>query len=313
MGQVLGVTAPIYLLVGVGFAAVRFGRVAPADLRVLGRFVAHVCVPALLFRAIASHPIGEVLNTEFLIAYAGGSLAVLAGVTLVARRVLGRPLSLAALQGLGSAGSNSAFVGYPIVQGFVGAPAGVALALCTLVENLLVMPLAFALADAGGDRRRPREMLFTTLSGLVRNPMILGIAAGLAVTASGLQLPLVLDRTVALAAAAAPAAALFVIGGSLVGLQIAGIRGDLALVTVGKLLLHPLAVLALVLLLPPQQPALRAAAVLFAAMPMLSIYPVIAQKHGHERFCAAALLTATLVSFASLSLLIASLPADWRG
>ena len=101
------------------------------------------------------------------------------------------------------------------------------------------------------------------------------------------------------------------IGGSLVGLQLAGIRGDIALITCGKLLLHPLCVLAFVLLFPPEQPLLRAAAILFAAMPMLSIYPVLAQRHGHERLCAAALLAATVSSFVSISLLIAFLPAAW--
>ena len=40
----------------------------------------------------------------------------------------------------------------------------------------------------------------------------------------------------------------------------------------------------------------------FAAMPMLSIYPILAQPHGEEAFCAAALLLATLLSFLSISL-----------
>jgi len=141
--------------------------------------------------------------------------------------------------------------------------------------------------------------------------MILAIFSGLTVSALGWHIPAVLDQTVSLAAAAAPPTALFVIGGSLVGLQLAGIRGDIALITCGKLLLHPLCVLAFVLLFPPEQPLLRAAAILFAAMPMLSIYPVLAQRHGHERICAAALLAATVSSFVSISLLIALLPPAW--
>lgn len=311
MGHVLGVTAPIYLLIAAGFAAVRLGWMAPPDMRVLGRFVAQFCVPALLFRAVSRQQLAEVLHADYLAVYAGGSLLVLVAVTLFARRVRGRPMALAALQGLGSAGSNSAFVGYPIVQQVIGPAAGVGLALCTLVENLLVMPLALAMADSGTGSRGWRPVLRDTLRGLLRNPMIGAILAGLLCAASGFALPSVLDRTVGLAAAAAPPTALFVIGGSLVGLRLEGIRADLALVTAGKLLLHPLAVLAGMWLLPPADPALRAAALLFAAMPMLSIYPVLAQKHGHERFCAAALLAATAVSFVSISLLIAALPAAW--
>jgi malonate transporter and related proteins len=46
---------------------------------------------------------------------------------------------------------------------------------------------------------------------------------------------------------------------------------------------------------------LRTAAIALAAMPMLGIYPVLAQKHGHEGFCAAALLVTTVASFFTLS------------
>jgi len=311
MAYVLAVTTPIYLLIVVGFLAVRLGWMASADMRVLGRFTAQFGVPALLFRAISRQPLGAVLNGDYLSVYAAGSLTALLIVTLVAWRLRGRPVSLAALQGLGASGSNSAFIGYPIVLQVIGPAAGVALALCTLVENLLVMPLALAVADSGGGGKRPRDIFWAILHSLARNPMILAIFTGLAVSALGWQMPSVLDQTVSLAAAAAPPTALFVIGGSLVGLQLTGIRGDIALIACGKLLLHPLCVLGFVLLFPPEQPLLRAAAILFAAMPMLSIYPVLAQRHGHERLCAAALLAATVTSFVSISLLIALLPPAW--
>ncbi len=42
-----------------------------------------------------------------------------------------------------------------------------------------------------------------------------------------------------------------------------------------------------VLPLPPHEPALRAPAILFAAMPMLSILPILAQPHGEAAFSAA--------------------------
>jgi predicted permease len=313
MGTVLGVTAPIYLLIAAGYAAVRLGWMAQPDIRALGRFVAQFCVPALLFKALSRQSLAEVLHLDYLMVYTAGSLLALSSVTLFARFGRGRSMSMAAMQGMGASSSNSAFVGYPIVQMLIGPAAGVALALNTLVENLLVMPLAFALADSESGGRRPLETLRNTLLGLARNPMILAIVAGLAVSALGLKMPQVVERTVTLAAAAAPPTALFAIGGTLVGLKLSGIRGDLGLVAAGKLVLHPLCVLCFVWLLPPADPALRVAAVLFAAMPMLSIYPVLAQRYGHAGFCAAALLAATVASFFSISLLVAWLPSNGLG
>jgi predicted permease len=182
-----------------------------------------------------------------------------------------------------------------------------------LVENLLVIPVALALVDSAanpGGGRLGRTVV-TTLKSVARNPMILAIAAGLLVSASGMQLPQVLDKFVAMTANATSPVALFVIGGSLVGLKLSGIRSDIALIVLGKLVLHPLCVLGLVLLFPPANPLLGTAAVLIAAMPMMSIYPVLAQRHGHERLCSAALLAATVTSFFTIGTCLALLPGSW--
>lgn len=302
MLQILTVTGPIYLIIATGFVAVRGGLFEKADTRVLGRFVVDFCMPALLFRALAQRSIGEIVNAGYLLAYLGGSLLLLLGGTAFARRVRGKPMPLAALHGLGMSSSNSAYVGYPIVMQLFGAPAAVALALTMLVENLVILPLALALADSGqAEGLRWHRAVAASLRGLLRNPMILAIIAGFACALFELRLPGTLDRTVQLVASAASPLALFVIGGSLVGLRLDGLRGDIAGVVVGKLLLHPAAVLGMLLLLPPLDPVLRNAAVVFACMPMLSVYPLLAQKYGEASFSAAALLVATVVSFLTIS------------
>jgi malonate transporter and related proteins len=313
MEYVFTVTLPIYLGIALGYAVVRAGWMQPLEIRALGKYTVLVGVPALLFRAISHQSLGAVLHVDYLAVYALGSLAAMGLVVLLAWRVLGRSLSLAGLQALGAVGSNSMFIGYPIVLQVIGPSAAVALALCTLVENLLVIPLGLALADAGGTAARQSvpARLGSTLRTAARNPMILAIGAGLAVSALGWQLPAALDKTVSMVAGASSPIALFVIGGSLVGLKLQGIRSDLALIVVGKLVLHPLCVLALLLLFPPADALLRAAALLFAACPMMSIYPVLAQRQGQERLCSAALLAATVLSFFSLGACIAWLPVGW--
>jgi predicted permease len=74
----------------------------------------------------------------------------------------------------------------------------------------------------------------------------------------------------------------------------------------GKLLLHPAAMLAVLLLceaagMVPMEPALRVGVVLTAACPMFGIYPILAQKHGHDGLAAAALLGTTVASFFTIS------------
>lgn len=300
MIEVLAITAPIYLLIGLGYAAVRARLFEIAELRVLGRFVLTFSLPALLFDAVSRRRLEEVLDPVYLGAYAAASLAVLFGGMAWARWRRGAPMSLAALQGLGMCSSNSGYVGYPVLQQLLGPAAGSVLALTMLVENLIVIPLGLALADAGG-HGSVRRALWQGLAGLWRNPLVVAIALGLVFALLGLQLPQPAQRTVSILAAASAPVALFVIGGTLVGLRLDGVRGDLLRVVVGKLVLHPAAVLGMLWLLPPLPAHLHLGAVVLAAMPMMGIYPVLAQKYHHERFCAAALLAATVASFFTLS------------
>ena len=100
------------------------------------------------------------------------------------------------------------------------------------------------------------------------------------------------------------AISLFVIGGSLAGASARGMARDVGAVAIGQLLLHPLAVLALLWLLTPMARELEVAVVVMAAVPMLGIYPILAQKHGHDTMAAAAQLGTTVASFFTLTALL---------
>ena len=140
---------------------------------------------------------------------------------------------------------------------------------------------------------------------LVHGGLLAVIPPALFVSAMGWVLPGPLVRTVTLFAQVTTGLALFVIGGALVGLQLKGKRRLVAQIAFGKLLLHPLCVfLAFTFLVPIADPQLRTAALLFAAMPMLGVYPILALKHGHEEVSAAALLATTVGSFFTLNVLL---------
>jgi len=302
MLAILAITGPIYLIIAGGWLAVRHGLFEKADTRVLGRFVTNICLPALLFRALSSHPVRDVLNLQYLLAYGGASMGLMLLWRALNGRLLGQGPAHATLQGLGMSSSNSAYVSYPIAAQLLGAPAAIGLALTMLVENVLVIPLALALADRQGEDSRSFAGLGRTLAGLLRNPMIVAIIAGFTVSLTGLPLPGVLARTIDVLASASSPVSLFVIGGTLVGLQMNGLWARVGGIAAAKLLVHPAVTVGLMLLMPGIDPALRTAGLIYAAAPMLSILPILAQKHHMEALSAAALLVATAFSFATISL-----------
>lgn len=309
MLTVLSITSPIFLIVAIGFVAVRAGLFSKADIAVMGKFVLNFALPALLFTAVSERSLSEVANIGYLLAYGLGSVIVMIIAIALAMSVGRQPLAAATMRGMGSSMANSAFIGYPLLLQFLGPVAGLATAMSMLVENIILFPLVFLLAEAGigmrGDSRGENTVVAKAVFGrVVKNPLLIAIALGAGFSIAGASLPDFASRSIHMLANASAAVALFVIGGTLVGLSIKGIRSQLIYVTVAKLVVHPIVVFLLLLVLPPLDRDLAIAVVAISSAPIVSIYPIIGQKYGEEGFCAAALLSTTVASFFTISLVL---------
>ena len=307
MLDILAITSPIYLVVLAGYLATRLNAFEKADMRVFGKFVLNLALPALIFNALAQRHISDVLDFGYLLAYLCGSLLVVTIAYFSGRHAGGLSGTSATFLAMGVSCSNSSFIGFPILMLMVAPVAGVALALNVIVENLLMLPLLLAMAEhARGEGGPWYRVAVQSLRRLTRNPLVLAVSAGLVVSVTEVALPQPLLRTVNLFAQASGGLSLFVIGGTLVGLPLSSGWQRVLPIVAGKLLGHPLAVMLCIALLPvvgmaPMDPTLRAAALLMAAMPMLSIYPILAQAYGEADRSATALLVCMVTSFFTLS------------
>jgi len=308
MFDILAITAPIYIAIALGYVLTRWGFFQKADMRAFGTFVVKVAIPALLFNALSQRKVSDILNAEYVTAYALASLFTLSLGIAWALRVSKASRSLSSCLAMGMSCPNSGFVGYPVMLlslGPLASVAGVVLALNMMVEILLIIPLLLAWADTGQGQSRWQGIIWQTLKGMFYNPMIWGIVLGFLFSWCEWQLSPSLGRTVSLFAQASGALSLFVIGGSLVGLPVQGMGPRVAQIAAGKLVLHPLMMfVVMTFLLPIQDPVLRVAAMLTCAMPMFGIYPILTQKHGHDGLSAAALLVTTMASFLTLNALL---------
>lgn len=319
MLEILSITGPIYLAMAAGYLSVRLGLFGVADVRVMGTFVVNIALPCLLFATLSHRAIADVVNPTYLAAY-GLSILVTAGLGMVwARRVRGMAAARGIIVAMGMSCPNSGFVGFPVMLLTLPAVAPQVLAMNLVIENLLTLPLLMALADQAAGVGAPwHRTLLQILGRLVRNPLVIGLVAAVAMSASGLPVPAVLDRTVTLFAQVSGGLSLFAIGASLGGSRRAGEApriglgrrlAEIAPITLVKLVLHPLVtVVVLVLLalvgLPPMTPELRTAVILSTAMPMLSIYPILALRYGHEDLASLAVAVTTLATAVTLTVLL---------
>lgn len=300
MGHIISMTLPLYALIGLGFLAARSRYVTAADLAGVSAVVMRIFLPAMIFAAIAGRPLAESMRPGFVAAYLAAGLSVLAIGFLLAR-LAGQPFTRAAIEGMGASCPNSSYFGLPLVTLALGAEVALqGFALAVLVENLFVIPLAIALCDmgegmgqAGGVRR--------FLGGLIRNPLLLAVAAGLGWAATGLPLPDLPGRVLAMMSPVAAPAVLIAIGGAMAGMSLAGQTGGAARVVLGKLILHPLLAFAAVWLFAPDlETGLRQAVVLYAASPMMTIYTLFGQRYGAPALSVTAMVGAITASIVTV-------------
>src|SRR2546425_1209120 len=84
--RILGLTAPLFVLVLLGYALTRWGRWPKAVADALTRFVFAVAIPALLFRLMSDFSRLPPVDARLLIAYFGACIVVF----LLARFIAGR-------------------------------------------------------------------------------------------------------------------------------------------------------------------------------------------------------------------------------
>ncbi|MGB0662631.1 MAG: AEC family transporter [Pontibacterium sp.] len=305
---ILNTTLPVFILIGAGYCAVRFNFVAQDGAVAIGRYVLYFALPAMIYTTITKLEFTEVFSGHFFVAYAGGSLISLALAWALAHKVLKQDLSLSSIKTLGSGISNSVFFGYPVMLQIFGDAPAVAVATALISENLILFPVALTLIEYAIAKESGEASLLAIWKKVgmrvVKNPLVLAISASLVASATHFTLPEVVEKSFVMLAASSAPVALFSIGAALVGTQLKGSLVDLSSLVTCKLIIHPLLVLGMVFLLPDFDPTLQMAAVVLAAMPMMSVYPIIGGGYGYGKLCASALLATTLASFVTISAIV---------
>ena len=301
---ILSLTSPTFMLIAIGYIVVKTGWMPKENVRPLAWFVVNIGLPAALFKALSSRSFQDILHYDYLLVYGLGSFFSFATLFFLAR-LRKKSITECALFGLGASVSNSLMVGFPIITQLYGDEALVPFALTLIIENLFILPLALALADTGQQKNSHFFVAFVkSIAQLIKNPIIIAIAIGVASTVVDIQPPELINQVIDVLAVTVGGVSLFAIGGMLVGLEVKGMVNDISSIVVGKLILHPLCVFMFILLFPTMPLLFKQVAVILACMPMFSIFAVIGMRYQYGSLCSAVLLPATLVSFLTINLML---------
>ena len=328
MLHILEITFPFFALVLCGYAVARCGWLPLDAIPGLNLFVLYFALPCMLFRFGAATPITRMLDPSIFGTYLLCALVMVGlGVATTRRGAIG--WNDASFGALVAAFPNSGFMGVPLLVGLLGeraaAPAIVALAVDMVITSSLCIALSRVGTGTGtGQAQGSGRALLNALKSMATNPLPWAIGLGCLVSASGVSVPTVLMKPVAMLADAASPVALFILGAVLARSRMRAAvtvsvsasadlrRSDVAQIVFYKLILHPALVLGTGRLAiaagAPLDGFAATVLVLVAALPSASNVPMLAERFGADAGrIARIVLGSTALAFLSFSAAVALL------
>ncbi|WP_104137921.1 AEC family transporter [Arthrobacter sp. ZGTC131] len=237
----LGVLAGFFVvwcIILVGMFVGRRGILGDNARQVLSALTFFVASPALLFETLSKARLHDVFAAPLLVA-AVGAVATAALFFVIVRFLLKRSVPESLMSSMSASLANSANLGIPIAVYVLGDASYVAPLL--IFQLAFFTPLLLMALDSTTSSHRTTPLRFAAM--ILKNPMIVGSALGLAVAGTGWQVPELVLQPIHLIGGAAIPAMLMAFGMSLNGsrpLQASqGRRVDALLASAFKLIVHP--------------------------------------------------------------------------
>ncbi|PHQ69085.1 MAG: malate transporter [Paracoccus sp.] len=296
-------TLPFFGLIGLGWLAARSRFFPEEGAAWLTKFVFFFALSAMLFRFAASLDLAALFDLRFVLAYLAGSTAVWA-IGMAVARWRGLPVPEAAMEAQCCMIGNTGFLGVPMLVVLLGeravGPVLMVLTIDMLVFSTLITLIIHA-SRSGGLRLRT---ILPVLRGIVANPMILSMVAGLIWAQMRLPMPGPFAEFLTLLGAAATPGALFAIGASLAARRLQRVAAS-GWLSFAKLVLHPAAV-GLASWVCGVAPFAAGVMMAAAALPVAGNVYILAQYFGvAQQRVSAAILISTAASILTVPVVMA--------
>ncbi len=305
LSHLLALTAPLFLLVLVGYGLIRGARWHSAIGDALTKFVFAVAVPAVLFRLMAGFSRLPPVDARLLLAYFGGSVLVFALARLASWKLFRMNGESQSVFAMGGIFSNNLLLGLPLAKTLLGEASLPSMSLLLVFNSFVLWTLVTVSVEWARTRSASLRDIARTIRSVLGNPIVVSIIAGTTWGALRIPLPQMVDRTLELIGEAAVPLSLIALG---MGLAQYGIKEGLresGVIAVFKLWVHPLVVLLLAWLigLPPLE---MQTIVLTAALPVgASVYLMARQFDTLGGPIAGSLVLTTAMAAATAPLMLA--------
>ncbi|MGB5092306.1 MAG: AEC family transporter [Parvibaculum sp.] len=246
MQVALSLVLPIFGVIGLGYFAAKRGIMRPGAIDGLDLYVFTFGIPILLFRNLAKTELPDTLPWGLWLSFYGAMLTIWGIGYLMGRYGFGRSTPDAVMLGFGGGQGNVVMLGIPIILTGFGDKASVPLFLILAFHGLILITSAtfmLELTRHRGDHMPRGWAIFKLgLNSSLRNPIIMGLAAGLLYSQTGLGIPAIMDTALEMISRSAIPCALFVLGGTLTRYHLRASIGAASMTVIMKLVMMPILV-----------------------------------------------------------------------
>ena len=294
-------TAVMFLLMAIGWALFRGGKITKEGSRDLANMLLYIILPCAIINALCT-PYTREKSLQLLYAFGLGLAALLLSI-LVSRLLFPkRPIDH-----FGAAFSNAGFMGLPMIQAVLGSEAVIYSAPFIALLNLFQWTYGVSVLTGRKDG--------LTVKKILTNPILLSLILGLVCFKANITLPAVLSTTVSSMAAMNSPVAMVVLGIYLAQTNWRTLFTDWHLYqnAAVRLLLIPGLTAVLFCLLPPTMQEARMALLIVACAPVGANVAVYAQlNHLDYAYASKSVYLSTLFSIITIPLMIGLAGMLWQ-
>lgn len=296
----LNVTLPIFIIILVGGFLKHIGLLTEGFTTVADKFVFKVALPVQLFQDIAAMDIRADFSGKFVVFCMIATTCMFAA-TWILGAVFLKDKSMVGAFAQAAARGSAAILGIAFVENIYG-DSGMTPMMIVAAVPLFNIYSVIILTVTSSEGKFNGALVKKLLVGVVTNPIILGIAAGMVWSLLRLPMPVILSKSVHYIAITATPLALLVLGATFKGREALQKIGPTIAAAFLKLVAIPAAIFPFAIHMGFRGSELVAIMIMLASPTTVTCYIMAKNMGGDDTLSASVVMTATLLSSVTLTL-----------
>lgn len=296
----MNVTLPIFIIIVVGGFLKRVGLLTEGFTSVADKFVFKVALPVQLFRDIAAMDIRADFSGKFVVFCMVATTCMFAA-TWILGAIFLKDKSMVGAFAQAAARGSAAILGIAFVENIYG-DSGMTPMMIVAAVPLFNIYSVIILTVTSSEGKFNGALVKKLIKGVVTNPIILGIAAGMVWSLLRLPMPVILSKSVNYLATTATPLALLVLGATFKGKEALSKIGPTVAAAFLKLVAIPAAIFPFAIHMGFRGSELVAIMIMLASPTTVTCYIMAKNMGGDDTLSASVVMMATLMSSVTLTM-----------